>query len=764
MADDAVKVKKTRNAKNTKNAKKARAKVGLLVRTMFLLAVCGIVAFFVLAARLYDLQITNSAHYEALALSNQLSQTTLTASRGTIYDTNGKILAMSAAVENVFISPFEIDQHDQNLALIANGLSTILEVERDSILEKAARTNSMYQVIMPRVENDKARQIREFISEHKIRGVYLEPATKRYYPNNNLASHVIGFVGTENIGLDGLELQFDDFLTGVSGRKVRLTNARGANLMFSDFEDHFDALDGYNITLTIDSSVQYFVEKHLEQAILNYDVLNGAMCIAMNARTGAILAIANYPNYDPNDFLRVSDREMDRLSLVLDEDEFREELRAAQFRQWRNRSLSDTYEPGSVFKVITYAMALEEGIASPGNTYNCAGSMQILGSETNRHCWRRRGHGLMTLEQAMESSCNIVCIQLGLNLGSSTFYKYIDAFGLFNRTGLDNRAEGRSIWWEERVFFDARNHSQLASASFGQTFKVTPIQMITAVTATINGGFLMQPYIVSQITDSSGNIIESTEPTVVRQVISGDTSAIMRGMLEDVVRSGTGRNAQVMGYRIGGKTGTSENTEQMAARGEDDNSRKDYIVSFVGFAPADDPEIVILLLLDTPSHDTGIAISGGSMAAPVVGNMLADILPLSLGVVPQYTEDNFKDINVHVPRVIGRNVEDAEEMLIGLGFEVTVVGEGASVDGQLPMQNAHVASGTMVIIYAGEEVPMQSVTVPQLFGMNYSDARRALESAGMFIRATGAPRSDGRVRVSVQSIPAGPGICWKKLI
>ena len=756
MSDEEMRENEALEPSQEKAHKRERkSKRGFVVRTFFLLAICGVAAFFLLGAKLFDIQINNGGYYSAQALSNQLRYSSISASRGTIYDKNGSILAISAPVENIFISPLEIDKYNQDLELIASGLSEILGVERGAIIEMAARTTSQYQVVKAGVENEEAQLVRDFIGTNRLRGIYFEPATKRYYPNDSLASQIIGFVGTENSGLDGLERRYDDLLTGIGGREVRLTNVLGTDLMFSDFEDRYSAQDGYNLTLTMDSSIQYFIEKHLEQAIIDYDVQNGAMCIAMDPRTGAILAMANYPNYNPNDFLSLSDGEMERLASIENEDEYQEAYRAAQFLQWRNRALADTYEPGSVFKILTYAMAIEEGIASRESEFYCSGSMEILGSQTARHCWRRRGHGMMSLEQAIEQSCNIVCIQLGLKLGPQTFYRYIDAFGLFDKTGLDNNAEGRSLWWSERVFFDRENQSQLASASFGQTFKVTPIQMITAVSAVINGGYLMQPYMVSQVSDNSGNIIEETVPTVLRQVVSNDTSALMREMLETVVASGTGKNAQVMGYRVGGKTGTSENTEQLATQDPNSVVQKDYIVSFAGFAPADDPQIVILLLLDTPGRGTGVDISGGSMAAPVVGNMLADILPLSLGIVPNYTEENLRDINVIVPRVTGRSVQEASEMLADMGFEVDIIGEGAYVTGQLPMQNANVASGTRVMVYAGEEPPRGMVVAPQLSGMTYQAAKRALESCGIFIRTTGAQRSDSKVRVSVQSIPAG---------
>jgi len=736
----------------------------LFFRTIILLAVCGVIAFVVLAARLYEVQIGSNGRYEALALDAQLSQSTIRASRGTIFDTNGKILAISAAVENVFISPYEIDRDDQNVALIANGLSAILDVSYESITEKAAKKESQYQIIKLKVENDQADQVREFINENEISGVHFEPASKRYYPNSTLASQVLGFVGTDNKGLDGLEKRYDGDLTGINGRRVRLKNAKGTDLMFSGYDDYYNAQDGNNITLTIDATIQYFVEKHLDQAIVDYDIQNGAMCIAMNAKTGAILAMASHPNFNPNDFLSISESEMERLSYIEDEEEYKEAFHKAQFLQWRNRSLADTYEPGSVFKIITLSMALEENIVNPNSVFNCRGLKEIQGREEDKpvRCWRRWGHGEQTLTEAMQNSCNIACVEMGLKLGARTFYKYISAFGLRDKTGLDSNAEGRSLWWDDSVFFARYNQSQLASATFGQTFNVTPIQMITAAAAAVNGGYLMEPYIVKQVTDSNGNIIEATEPTVRRQVISSETSATVRGILESVVKTGTGTNAQIIGYSVGGKTGTSENVVQIAESAE--NAPKDYIVSFCGFAPADDPEIIILLLLDTPSRKTGISISGGSMAAPAVGSMLADILPLCLGITPKYTDDDIKDININMPRITEKNVEETKEYLLGLGFEYKVVGDGENVTGQLPLANAHVASGATVIIYADEEVPQETVAVPLLYGMTYSSAKQSLEGRGLFIRTSGAPKSNSKVAVSVQSIPSGQEVAYGSVV
>ena len=729
----------------------------LVLRMLFLLFICGIASFAVLAARLYQIQIVDNKYYESRALQFQLSNTEISASRGTIFDRNGKILAISASVENVFISPYEINRDGHDIGFIADRLSEILAVPRESIVEMAAFVNSQYQIVKAGVEDKEAQLVRELIRANRLTGIHLEPGTKRYYPNNSLACQVLGFTGQDNIGLDGLEQRYNSLLTGVDGRTVRLRNALGNDLLFTDYDDYFAAQDGYSISLTIDSSTQYYVEKHLEQAIIDYDVKNGATCIVMNAKTGEILAEANYPNYDPNDFLSIGERELEQLSTITNPIEYAESYYAAQLRQWRDRSLSDTYEPGSVFKIMTLAMGIEEGVVSLGDHYHCLGQMDVLGRDENEplHCWNTLGHGVQSLGAAMQNSCNMASVEMALNVSARIFYKYIDAFGLFDKTGIDANTEANSIWWDESVFFDSNNHSQLASASFGQTFKVTPMQMITAAAATINGGYLMQPYIVSQIVDSNGDIVEAREPTVLRQVISSETSAIVREILEEVVKSGTGRNAQVRGYRVGGKTGTSENVEQLSAQEDQDAAEKDYIASFIGFAPADDPEIIVLLLLDTPSHETGVYISGGAMAAPVVGNILADILPLALGIKPQYSDEDFDDINVDMPRLIGRSIEDAQLMLSNLGFSWEIIGDGESITNQLPAPNAYVASGTRVMLYAGEDMPNGQATVPLLAGMPYDDAKQVLESCGLFIRTTGAPKSDNRTEVSVQSMPAG---------
>lgn len=584
----------------------------ILSRTLFLMVVCGIVTFIVLAARLYQVQIIDHEYYEQLAVEQQTRETTVTASRGTIFDANGKVLAISATAETVYISPYEMELYGEDPDLIATGLSEILNVDYDKIIEKTKDTSSWYKTIRTKIESDLADEVRAFITENDLKSIHLETDTKRYYPYSSLACHILGFVGTDNYGLQGLEAVYDDYLTGVNGRIIRMKNGEGTNMLFTNFEDYYDAEDGDNITLTLDVTIQYYAEKYLNQAIEDYDVQNGGSCIIMNVNTGEILAMASRTSYDPNNYLTVSDEVQEQLDTITDSDEYNTELVAAQYKQWWNKAISDSYEPGSVFKIITLATALDEGIVDTNDTFYCSGSMDVLGRTTPLNCWKTSGHGTQTLAQAAQNSCNVAFATIGLRIGAETFYKYAHAFGLFDKTGIDLPGEGEDQWWTDEVFYNKDNLSQLAAASFGQTFTITPIQLITAVSAVANGGYLMKPYIVKEITDQDGNVLVANEPTVVRQVISEETSDTVNEILESVVTEGTGKNAYVAGYRIAGKTGTSEKVSESLTSDEDE-----YIVSFLGYAPADDPQIAVLFILDTPSNDTGYYISGGNMAGPL---------------------------------------------------------------------------------------------------------------------------------------------------
>lgn len=742
------------------SSSKQRANKLILSRTLALMVVCGVVAFVVLAVRLYQIQIVEHDYYESLAVEQQTRETTVTASRGTIYDRNMKVLAMSASVNTVYISPKEISMNGEDVELIASRLSQILDVDYDSIVKKAKDTSRWYETIKTKIEQDLADQVLEFINEYKLIGVKLEPDTKRYYPYSSLASHIIGFVGTDNTGLEGIESKYDKYLQGVNGSIVRLKNSAGSDMLFTKYENYYDAEDGNDVVLTIDSSIQYYLEKNLEQAVADYDVLKGAAGIVMDVNTGEILAMVSLGNYDLNNFLAVDEEIQAELDAIDDKEEYNSKLGEAQLKQWRNKALSDTYEPGSTFKIITLAMALEEGVVSLHDGFYCGGSVPVLGRTSPVNCWKHGGHGSQTLSEAVENSCNVAFVNIGLRVGAETFYKYAEAFGFFEKTGIELEEEG-SIWWPESVFMDDENLSQLAAASFGQTFNITPIQLITAVSAVANGGYLMQPYMVKQALDSNGNVIMQNDPEVVRQVISEETSKTVREILESVVVKGTGKNAYIAGYRIAGKTGTSEKTADQAAAGE--GAQKEYIVSFVGFAPADDPQVAVLVLLDTPSTETGIYISGGQMAAPTVGKIFADILPY-IEVEAQYTDEELAVMDVAVPNVKNSAVETAKATLVEAGFTVRVVGSGDTVTDQVPYSNAVVSSGTEVVIYAGEKKPDMEVEVPNLSGMTFEQARTALNNAGLYMKTSGVSPGTSNAVVSKQSVDYGGLVSYGTVI
>ena len=738
----------------------------MLRRTLFLMAACGIAAFLALFARLYKLQIADHEYYERLAIEQQLREAPKSASRGVIYDANMNALAVSATVDNIYLSPAEIELYGEDKELIALRLSEILGLDYEQLLEKASRTGSWYVTVARKVEQDKADEVREFKNEYSLRGVRLETDTKRYYPNSTLACHLIGFVGTDNYGLEGIEAQYDSALAGSAGRTVRSTNALGTDLLFSQFEEYYPGEDGYDIVTTIDSAIQFYVEKHLEQAVEDYDIQNGAGAIVMDVNTGAVLAMASLGNYDLNNFLDVSEEAEAAASSAQSAEEAQKLLGEGQAKQWRNKALSDTYEPGSTFKIITLSMALEEGAVDLNSSFYCGGSVNVVGRTSPIRCWKSGGHGSQTLTQAVQHSCNVAFVNIGQRVGAENFYKYCEAFGFLNitgdpdenltaTTGIDLAGESGSIWWSQNTFCSPKNLSQLAAASFGQTFTITPLQLISAVSACVNGGYLMQPYVVSRMLNPDGTAAYERKPNMLRQVISEQTSATVRGILEKVVgdsRDGTGRNAAVAGYRIGGKTGTSEKVSLEAKTGE-----KQYIVSFIGFAPADDPKIAVLIFLDTPSSKSGVYVSGGQMAAPVVGNMMADILPY-LGVEPEISGEAAENMDVEMPELTGLSVSEAGQRLADAGLEYRSIGGGDAVTEQLPRVGTTIAAGTQVIIYLGAEPSQDAETVPELSGMSYSEARDALSYYGVYIR-TRSPVTDLDAQtVSAQSIAAGTKI------
>lgn len=737
---------------------------GFVGRTLFLMAVFGIAVFVVLAARLYKLQIVDHDLYESRAIEQQVRDTTITASRGTIYDCNMKIMAMSATVSTVYISPAELIKYEESdmKGMISSRLAEILGIDYDGIMQKWDDTASWYKTVAVKIEDDLADQVRELKNEYDLKSVHIVPDSKRYYPYSNLASQVIGFVGTDNNGLEGIEAVYDSYLEGVNGRIVRMATGEGIDMLYTGYENYYDATDGNSLVLTIDSTIQYYLEKNLAQAIDDYQVQNGAMGIVMDVKTGAVLGMSSLPNYDLNNFLEVNEDTLAKLAeQELTPEEYDEQVYAARLKQWRNRIISDTYEPGSTFKIITLAMALEEGVVHENDSFFCGGNMEVKGRTTPVHCWNRNGHGSQTLAEAAQHSCNVAFVNIGLKMGAEKFYDYIEAFGFRSKTGIDLYGEGDSIWWDDDIFKDPQNFSQLAAASFGQTFSITPLQLVTAVSAVANGGYLMKPYIVSKVVDVSGNIVENREPTVVRQVISESTSRRVCDILETVVsaKGGTGKNAFVAGYRVAGKTGTSTDTIIEVGEGI-----KQYKVSFVGFAPANDPKVAVLVILDNPSATSGIGVGGGAMAAPVVGKIMNDVLPY-LDVEQDFGPDSAADTNAKVPNVRGLEIYDAKQELEQLGFNVRIVGGGNEVSDQAPMANVTVQQGSTVVIFAGEGKPTDTVLVPELKGMSFRQAKAVLEQDGLFIRSMGVmPSESTNIVVASQSISSGSEVAYGSAI
>ena len=735
----------------------------MLRRTLFLMSVCGIAAFLALGARLCQIQIFQHDEYEAAAIAQQVRETTVSAARGTIYDRNGAILAISAGVDTVYISPAEIERNNEDKEAIARGLAEILDADYETILKKAGNTKSWYEVVARKVEAETAELVRKFKAEGGYVGIKIESDTKRYYPNGSLASHVIGFVGLDNTGLGGIESRYDSLLSGENGYVMRSTTAAGTDMLYQSYEDYVDAHNGESLTLTIDAVIQSYVEKHLAQAVEDYDIQNGAAAICMEVDTGAILSMVSLGNFDLNDYQTISAEAEAEISAAAQSEEEYDELYAlAQQQQWRNKAISDTYEPGSTFKIITLAMALEEGVVNENSSFYCGGSMNVLGRGSPLKCWKYGGHGPQSLTQAVQHSCNVAFVNIGQLVGEEKFYEYAEGFGFIERTadtsqqltaktGIDLGGESGSIWWSEDVFCNPENLSQLAAASFGQTFNITPIQLITVVSACVNGGRLMQPYLVQSVEDPQGNLVSQTEPQVVRQVVSEETSASVRRILEQVVSDqteGTGHNAYVAGYRIGGKTGTSTKTTKEIS------GEKEYIVSFIGFAPADDPEVAILVLLDDPSSESGIYISGGQMAAPVVGKMMADILPY-LGYEPEYTDSELAAADKAVPELTGMSITQAKSALSESGLGCRVIGEGDTVTDQLPRAGAVIAAGSEVLLYAGQNPAPTTETMPDLRGLSYEAARQRLGELGLYLTAENGVTDPAAQLVSAQSTAPG---------
>ena len=782
MARKIIRLPRTKEQKQANREQNQRANRTILRRTLVLMVLCGIVAFVPLIGTLYHLMITEHDYYNEKAIKNQTRSTNLTATRGVIYDANMNVLASSSTVETVFIDPNEIaeqmkqPENSNLLDQIARGLGEILDVEPSFVYEQAADKQYRYKVIKRKISEELADEVRAFISENSITGVYLETDLKRYYPNSSLAAQALGFVSSDNNGSEGLEAYYNEELSGTAGKVVTSKGNYGSEMLYT-YEKYYDASDGSSLITTIDSTVQAYVEKNLQNAIDKYDIKNGAFCIVMDVNTGEIKAMATLGSYDPNNYLEIYD---DTTALLLENERaaalalpeasaayeaaietYKQDVAAARMAQWRNRCVSDGYEPGSTFKLITLASALDSGAVTLNDSFYCGGQEKFTGREQILNCWKSAGHGAQTTAQALGNSCNIAFGHIGLRMGGDTFYDYLKSFGVMEKTGVDLPGEASGLFYERKYLNDPANYgtSYLITSSFGQSFRITPMQLVRAVAAIVNGGYVLEPYIVSEVVDADGNTVEKNEKTVLRQVISQQTSETMRTLMEQVVTEGTASAAQTPGYRVGGKTGTSEKLDEYDENGQ---QVKDKIVSFVGVAPIDDPKYVVLVALDTPAYSEnsekytvhGMYISGGLMAAPTVRDIFLDILPY-LGVEPDYGSEDIRGVNFTVPDVIGMDETEAGELLAEKTITYRVVGTGSVVTDQLPVAGSQVPGNSQIILYLGAEKQATRVEVPDFIGCSVADVNYLASNAGLYVQAKGTDRTDVYVLAAYQDIDPG---------
>ena len=618
-------------------ARNLRIRLGALI--------LGTLAFFPIAARLVQLTVVDHGYYTAKALNNQTRSTAVLTERGMIYDRNMNVLAVSRSVEHVYLDPQELKQARVDLEKLSLFLGERLEKEPQWILEQAKDTRRRYKQVASGISTETADEIRGYILEKNISGVHLEPSVRRSYPFGDLASQVIGFTNLSGQGSEGIEAAYDAFLSGPMARVLTTKGSNEMDMPFS-YENLVVPRESCNLILTLDTTVQSCLENRLREAIAKYDVQNGAFGLVMNCKTGEILAMATLGGYDPNDYQRVADEktagELEALEAeyrsfpenseeyIRGRQAYTDLLTQARLKQWRNRVISDGYEPGSTFKVLTMAAALDCGAIDLNTHFYCRGAERIQGRAQLLHCWRAAGHGAEQTPQALQNSCNLAFAHIALKLGGERFYDYVKRFGILEKTGVDLAGESKGIFFDKALVTntDKWGTASLTSGSFGQTFKITPLQLVRAIASVVNGGELVEPYIVSEVQDAKGNVVYRQEPTVTRRTVKKETSEMMRTLIRSVVTEGTAKNADVAGFAIGGKTGTSEKIDVFDDKGQ---RVLDKIVSFVGIATMDDPEYIVLAALDTPSRATGIYISGGVMAAPTVGAILADILPY-LGV------------------------------------------------------------------------------------------------------------------------------------
>ena len=754
--------------KRKKEYQRLRADTGQHARILGTGLVLGILAFIPIGIQLYNLMVIHYDYYAELALRNQTRTTQVTPERGEIYDRNMNVLATSVDVENIYLDPHELKQSKADLEAISQMLGKLLDLEPAWIAQQGKDITKRYKQIAARVDEETAGKVRAYITENNISGIHLEPNTKRYYPYGSLAAQVIGFTNASNTGSEGIEASYNAFLEGSTGKVITTKGNNEMDMPFS-YENFVATQKGCDVILTLDTTVQTCLEKQMQDAILRYDVQNGAFGMVMNVNTGEILAMATLGNYDPNTYQEITDPETAqaleemRLRYLLNPENtqaytdgkaaYQKALTEARLKQWRNRVISDGYEPGSTFKVMTMAAALDCGAITLETGFHCSGAEQIPGRAQRLHCWRSTGHGAEQTPQALQNSCNIAFAHIALKLGGERFYDYVEKFGVLEKTGIDLAGESKGVFFDKSLITDTDKWgtASLTSGSFGQTFKLTPLQLVRGISAVVNGGKLLEPYIVSEVLDVDGNTVLKQEPTVLRQVISPETSQTMCDLIRSVVTEGTAKNANVFGFDVGGKTGTSEKIDVFDENGQ---RVQDKIVSFVGIAPMDNPEYIVLVALDTPSRSTGIYISGGVMAAPTVGAVLADILPY-LGVRHNYSDDDKAGQTIILEDVVGLSVADAQKKLKDQGITAVLRGNGETVTDQLPQAGSGIPGDSQVILYLGETQENDLVEVPDFVGMTRQQASDTAGTLGLYILVRGNDEISHTVTAVAQSVPKG---------
>jgi len=732
--------------------KKGRAsyRSGRMVGRMHWLLIAMAAGYLVIVGALSWYQLINAESWQQKATEQQLSDTEQPAERGTIYDANMETIVQSTTAWVVSLRPDDIKE-EQTDAVVAR-LSEILELDEEYIRGRMA-LNSPSVKLKTKADKDQKDAIYSFCYNEKgeliVPGISLTADTRRTYSYGSLASTVLGFTGTDNTGLSGLEAKYDAQLSGVPGRVVTIKNARAGEMPF-EYNTLVEAQEGNSLVLTIDANIQQVVEEKLMRAVEKNQVRNRACAIMMNVNTGAVLAMATVPDYDPSDYTAIADQTLAaEIELIEDSKERSEALTKAQNAQWRNKAISDAYEPGSVFKPVTMSAALEEGVTYLNDSFYCGGSMTVGGLRTS--CHKSAGHGSESLTMGMVNSCNCVFMTLGDRLGGSGFFKYYKAFGFTEKTGIDLPGEASPVAgvnYHKEANLNRYAHD-LAVVSFGQTNTVTPIQMVTAISAISNGGYLMTPYVVAQVLDSEGNIIVNNEATVKRQVISASTSEMINSMLEATVSKGTARNCYIAGYRIGGKTGTSEKIAEQAQTGQ-----RTYVASFCAVAPSDDPEIALLVLLDDPR---GASHMGGTIAAPVAREILEEVLPY-LNIDTIYSADDVKNLDTVVPNVMGKPVDEAKTAIKDKSLDVRVIGDGDVVTAQTPMAGQSIPRGGTVVITTREEGEVPLTTVPDVTGLSPREANRVLTGRHLNIRYAGSGYNTAQGVSVSQTIPEGSSV------